>query len=416
MYSTISMATYRQATAPVNKGNAQETRVPFPPPSGPYSAYLVFQEDEEEAKENEKEDACCWGCCVDNKVRELPFPQDKCLTIVYTTTTQVSTGTGTRTQTRVEDDDVYFIPVLGQPISSNCYYVVAAEGKYKGLVATCSTEEDMTTFCCCRCIKDIRPRPLEPNNPYQQIQIIPKRNGFTSNCIASDGFPPTFLRRNGWTVRAKDLRGKHGRLAYVRGENASLRAQSPPFNFSLTEKRSPIVTVGEWYCPFIFIKEQGNRFEDPKIQLMETPFYKMDLEKFWEEIYSTEVSTGGEDIFVQTTIRVEEASLLGSEAVEETRDDDGSVWIKALMQKNGKLNGLRLSWPIIAKMRADQGREGSEAASRDIRVEKLFNNIMIGRKFVCYVVMERYVLKRMDGSIVLTCSFRHWNQIEGKWG
>jgi hypothetical protein len=43
---------------------------------------------------------------------------------------------------------------------------------------------------------------------------------------------------------------------------------------------------------------------------METPFYKMELEKFWEEIYSTEVSAGREDIVVQRTIRVEEALLL----------------------------------------------------------------------------------------------------------
>ena len=89
--------------------------------------------------------------------------------------------------------------------------------------------------------------------------------------------------------------------------------------------------------------------------------------------------------------------------------------MKGLLQENGKLKGVRLSWPIIAKMRADQGRQGSEATGRDVRVDKLFSNVGIERKFVCYVVVERYVLKRMDGSVALTYSFRNCNQIEGKW-
>jgi len=67
-------------------------------------------------------------------------------------------------------------------------------------------------------------------------------------------------------------------------------------------------------------------------------------------------------------------------------------------------------------MRADQGREGSEALCRDVRVEKSFNNSGIGRKFVCCIVVERYVLKRIDGSLVLTYTFRHCDQIKGKWG
>lgn len=153
--------------------------------------------------------------------------------------------------------------------------------------------------CFCTCIDDINTEPLVPNNPYQQIQIISEANRFNAKSITSDGFPPQFLRERDWRIEAKDLRGSHGRLACVGGNNTSLRAQFPPLNFPLSQKRSPIVTVGEWYCPFIFINEMGNRFKDPKIQVMKTPFYRMHLEKFWEEIYSTEISTGGEDIFVE---------------------------------------------------------------------------------------------------------------------
>lgn len=402
MYATVSLEAYKQAAA--TNGNTQQGGALFPPPEGPYSAYLVFQQNEDEGED--EQGACCWGCCC-NELRELPFPQDKCLKTVYRTQNGQNSSTHT--------DKVYFIPVLGQPISSNRYYVIRAERKYKGLVETCSTEENMTKFCICRCINDLRPRPLEPNNPYQQIQVIRKRRGFTSKSIASDGFPPQFLRRNGWSVSPTDLRGKHNRLAYVRGENAHLRAQLPPSNFSFSEKRSPIVIVGEWYCPFIFIKELGNSYEDPNIQLTETPFYKMELEKFWQEIYRTEVSAAGEDILVQRTTRVEEPLLFGAEVVEEIREDDGSVWMKGIMQRKGKLEGVRLSWPIIAKIRTDQGRQGLQATNKDVRVEKLFNNSGTGKKFVCYVVVERYILKRMDGSVALTYSFQNCNQIEGKW-
>lgn len=398
------MAAYKQAAAARNENN-QETGVLFPPPEGPYSAYLVFQQDEDGGEE-EEQGASCWGCC--NCLREMPFSQDKCWKIFYAH----NYGTGVY----VECEKAYFIPVLGQPLSSNCYYAVRAEGRHKGMVETCSTEEDMINFCCCRCVKGIRPRPLEPSNRYQQIQISRKRCGFTSNCVASDGFPPHLLRMKGWSAVPKALRGQPGKLAHVGGQNASLRAQLPPFNFSISEKRSPIVTVGEWYCPFIFINELGNRFDDPKIQLMESPLYKMELEKFWEEIYSTEVGGGGEDIVVQSTVRVEEALLFGTQAVQESRDDDGSVWIKGPLQEKEKLKGVRLSWSIIAKMRADEGRELSGAKDRDVRVKKSFGITGIATKFVCYVVVERYVLKRMDGSIVLTYSFRDSDQVEGRWG
>lgn len=396
MYTTISLAAYRQAMAPAanNENGKQEGRVTFPAPPDPHSGYLVFQRYEAEE-----------GSWPDDRLGKLPIPQDKCFTIT-------------------EDENhihrPYFIPVLGQPISSNCYYVVRANGESKGWLESCSKGERVTTFCFCTCVEErMTPRPLDLNNPYQKFQIIQMGRHFSSKSITADGVPPEFLHSH-WSAAANKLRGKNvPRLPHVQGENASSRAQLPPFDFSLseteteTESRSAIiVSVGEWYSPFIFIKEQGNRFKDPDVQLMETPFYKMDLEKFWEEIYSTEVSSGEQDkdIFMQRTIRVEEALLLGSEAVKETLVEDGSVWMEGLR------TAVRLSWPVIAKMRADQGRKGSDGIGRDVKVEKLFNNIGIGRKFVCYVVVERYVLKRMDGSIVLTYSFRHWNQVKGKCG
>ncbi|XP_059076804.1 uncharacterized protein LOC131876048 [Cryptomeria japonica] len=394
------MAAYKQAYA----GNTMAQQ----PPADPYSGYLLIEEDEDD----ETGTSCCWGFC-NSYLRELPFPQDKCLTIQYTTSNGLNT-TSNGLNTRTEYDRVYFIPVLGQPISSHCYYVVRAEGKHKGLVETCSTEEDMSRLFCFRCVNDVRPRPLQPTNSYQHMQIISKRkSSFTTKCVAADGYPPQFLRRKGWSVVAKNMRGKHGRLEHVRGENTDLRRQSPPFDFSLVQRTSPVVLVGEWYCPFIFINELGTRLEDPKIQVMECPYYKMDLEKFWEEIYSIQGMTE-KYVDVDKTLKAEEGLLFGKEVTEEIRDNDGSVFFKGVGKQSGQATGVKLSRSIIAKMRADRDRYGLERGI-DVRVKKSFSSSGMERKFSCYIVVERYVLKRMDGSIAFTYSFRNSNQIQGKW-
>ncbi|XP_059076801.1 uncharacterized protein LOC131039509 [Cryptomeria japonica] len=403
------MAAYRKAYAAVRNGNPQQQcPLLFSLPMDPYSAYLLLEEDEHDMNGSN-----CWGFRK-AYLRKLPFPQDKCLTIQNTKRKRKNSPT--------ESYSVYFIPVLGQPISSNCYYVVRAEGKHKGrLVETCSTDEDMVTFCCCRSVKDFHPRPLQPAESYQHMKIISGRKSrFKAKSIVSDGFPPLFLRRKHRIMVAKDMCGNHRRLAHVGGENPELRAQLPPFDFPLLQRRPPVVIVGEWYCPFIFINELGTRLKDPQIQVMECPFYKMDLEKFWEEIYSTggEIySTGGvteKYVDVEKSLMVEEVLLFGEEETEEIRDTDGSVLFRGVGKQSRRGVGVKLSWPIIAKMRADQERYGLEGV-RDVRVKKSFSSNGMARKFSCYVVVERYVLKRMDGSVALTYSFRNSNQIQGKW-
>ncbi|GLJ27601.1 hypothetical protein SUGI_0541570 [Cryptomeria japonica] len=164
--------------------------------------------------------------------------------------------------------------------------------------------------------------------------------------------------------------GNHGRLAHVGGENTELRAQFPPFDFSLQEKGPLVVIVGEWYCPFIFINELGTRLEDVKIQLMECPFYKMDLEKFWEEMYSIQGMTK-KDVHVDQTLKVEEGLLFGEVETEDIRDNEGSVLFKSVGRQQA--SGVILSWLIIAKMRADQDTYGLDQKGRFVRVKKSFS-------------------------------------------
>lgn len=48
------------------------------------------------------------------------------------------------------------------------------------------------------------------------------------------------------------------------------------------------------------------------------------------------------------------------------------------------------------------------------RIEE-FGGVGEWRKFGCYVLVERFVLKRMDGSLVLTYDFKHTHHVRTKW-
>ncbi|RDX84453.1 hypothetical protein CR513_34494, partial [Mucuna pruriens] len=94
-------------------------------PLGPNSGYLVIWDLPPAYT--------CFGLCEDPKIRLLPFPQDKNLTITYTTHSNHSTHQnqhGTRTTTY--RDKVLFIPALNQPLSSNRYYAITRQGKHQG--------------------------------------------------------------------------------------------------------------------------------------------------------------------------------------------------------------------------------------------------------------------------------------------
>lgn len=90
-----------------------------PPPEGPNSGLLVIFDEESEA-----EATCCFGVCKNSQVRELPFPQNKILTVQHVQHSGQSTMVYTK--------KAFFIPVLDQPLSSDLYYVISADGKYKG--------------------------------------------------------------------------------------------------------------------------------------------------------------------------------------------------------------------------------------------------------------------------------------------
>lgn len=92
----------------------------LPPPEGPFSGHFVVKDEAAEA-----EDSYCWGICKRKKIKKPPFPQDRILTILHSSSQYEETTKSTK---------VWFIPVLDRPLSSNRYYLIKAQGKHKGLV------------------------------------------------------------------------------------------------------------------------------------------------------------------------------------------------------------------------------------------------------------------------------------------
>ncbi|KAF5194582.1 Duf1262 family protein [Thalictrum thalictroides] len=313
---------------------------------------------------------------------------------------------------RVQRDKVWFIPVPDQPLSSNRYYVIIAEGKYKGQACTCSKEEDMVTCCfCCTVVKDVKPRDLDYNNIYQQVEIFKQRWGYSAKSVAPDGYPPLFLRRQIWTVDTSS--SFQCQLSEAHGLNFALRTKLPEFNFPDSNKR---LVVGKWYCPFVFIKEQ----RATKDQMEKSLLYEMTLEQWWEEIYTCNNDYSGNNIvsFI-VNVQKEVNSLSGLEAV---KDDTNGVaettWYKCVDSAGGRVSSLGLSKAIVDKMTWVQemgGWVGGNDTDVEVKRTEEFKEGKDWQRFSYFVLVERFCLRRMDGTLLLACDFRHTHHIQSKW-
>ncbi|GMI87531.1 hypothetical protein like AT1G13480 [Hibiscus trionum] len=374
-------------TRPLSMYKRSPSLLSSPPPEGPNSGVLVILDEEAEP-------TCCFRTCKSNQLDELPFPQNKNIELVFSTGQSVLL------------DHVAFIPVLGEPLSSNRYYALQPRGNHKGEAFTNSSEEDKFTCCFYRCFPDIKRQPADHHDIYQQFEISKNRSwsvGFVAKSVAPDGVPPGFLKRKGWTARFTTPRSFN--LGEAPGLNAALRARLPQFDFPLSCKNSQPVVVGKWYCPFIFIKDGS-----PKDQMDKSRYYEMTLEQRWEQVYACN-NDYNEDNTVAVDVRVEreevrvngmsrEISLADRETI------DGVMWF------GGSTAGVGLSLAIVEKMKWEEERFGWNGGG-DERLKMDKNGVW--NKYGCYVLVERFVLKRMDGSLVLTYDFKHTHVVRNKW-
>ncbi|XP_052200041.1 uncharacterized protein LOC127806662 isoform X2 [Diospyros lotus] len=322
------------------------------PPEGPNSGYLVLQDEESET-------TTCFGLCKDRYMSDLPFPQNKDLTIRY------SSGSGKNRHVSLYG--IVLIPVLNQPLSSNRYYAMKPHGSHKGL--------------------------------------------FTATSIAPDGFPPYFMRRKGWEIYTGTP--KNYKLAEALGVNNGLRSRLPDFNFPPHYKTSGAIVVGKWYCPFMFIRD--GKFKD---QMKRSMFYEMTLEQRWEQIFACENdSSQGNAVTVDATVQIETAFIEGREATwDESNQANGVVWFRSFGA--GGETTIGLSSLIVYRMRWEQQRAGwTSSGTGFVRVSRTEEFAGSGgwKKYGCYLLVERFVLKRMNGSLSLACDFKHTHVVGSKW-
>ena len=109
MYVTRPLSLYRKSPDALS----------LPLPEGPRFGILVIQDEEAEP-------TSCFGLFRSNDIMDLPFPQNKSLEHRYIT------GIGVAFNTVHHFQNVIFIPVLNQPLSSNLYYAIQPHGKDKG--------------------------------------------------------------------------------------------------------------------------------------------------------------------------------------------------------------------------------------------------------------------------------------------
>ncbi|CAI9276162.1 unnamed protein product [Lactuca saligna] len=371
------------------------------PPEGPNSGYLVIQDEASETYS-------FFGLHKNKSLKELPFPQNKRLTTRY------SSGAGENA--RASFDEVVFIPVLNQPLSSNRYYAIKPHGSHKGEAFACSKEEDMAPCCCGGSLIDVKPRPLNPHDVYQQFEIIPYKaflsgdGRFYAKSLMEDGDPPYFLKRKGWEIYTKTP--KNYTLHEANGIDDALRSRLPEFSFLPLTKTSNSVVVGKWYCPFMFIKE-GRQIDQVKTSM----YYEMTLEQRWERVFEkeNEDNTKGDVVFVDAVFN-SEAVFVGESLREAERNVvNGVVWFFCRGGENEKEESVGLRREIVERMRWEEEKvgwvDGGENRIHMITREEKFEGSGGWKRFGCYVLVERFVLKRMDGSLVLAYEFGHRHQI-----
>ncbi|KAF8364989.1 hypothetical protein HHK36_033005 [Tetracentron sinense] len=313
MYVTRPLSHYKQFPSSLSS----------PPPEGPNSGYLVIQD--EESIDEESVETQCFGLRKDPSIKDLPFPQNKRLIAVYTTSDRKDVSS--------HQYKVFLIPVLDHPLSSNRYYIIKAQGKHQGEAYTSSKEEDKVTYCFCSFVKHEKSRALDHQDIYQQMEITRQETscfttgGFVAKSLAPDGFPSEFLRVQGWNIYAST---QHiFQLGEARGLDASLRARLPQFNFPLSSTSSGTVVVGKWYCPFMFIKEEEEELKD---QMEKSIFYEITLEQKWEQIYACENNQSKtSSVAVDVVVQREMGLISGREAAkDDTNVVDGVVWFRKL--------------------------------------------------------------------------------------
>lgn len=144
-------------------------------------------------------------------------------------------------------------------------------------------------------------------------------------------------------------------------------------------------------------------------------YYEMTLEQRWEQLFAYNNDYNEDNVVVvDTTVEKEVVKVNGT--MEISVDDQETVDRVMWFRKGGL--GIGLSLSIVERMKWEEERfgwsGGKERQERVKRVEKMETNGEWNR-FGWYVLVERFALRRMDGSLALTYDFKHTQSVRNKW-
>lgn len=162
--------------------------------------------------------------------------------------------------------------------------------------------------------------------------------------------------------------------------------------------------------------------------MKKTPIYSLTLEQCWEEIFSCESANAETSSVVTVAVDVVREAVLvaGREAEREEGDRHrkGFVWFKVSNRSDGggKAMAVGLSVALVEKMRWVQeaggwfggGENGGEKVVRVEKVEEIRSENE-WRRFSLYMLVESFVLRRLNGGLLWKYNFRHTHTIKCKW-
>ncbi|CAN7064132.1 unnamed protein product [Brassica oleracea var. botrytis] len=216
---------------------------------------------------------------------------------------------------------------------------------------------------------------------------------------------PAFLMRS-WTIEnsTSTLRD-FGLIDDAKGLNVELRSTLPGLDMS--------VVVGKWYVPFLFVKE-GDIIDQVKISM----YYNMTLQQRWEEVFFYE-NVRNEDciqVVVDVNLEAEVIKVEGQKINIGTTylDAKGIVWFQ-VFDHEGKNKKIGLRSMIVERMESEEENFGWKKIDGNLLTVKKLDRFECGsshwKSYKCYVLVESFELKRMDGSLVLTYEFRHADKL-----
>ncbi|KAK6133791.1 hypothetical protein DH2020_032502 [Rehmannia glutinosa] len=159
--------------------------------------------------------------------------------------------------------------------------------------------------------------------------------------------------------------------------------------------------------------------EDTRRSVKRSLYYELALEsERWEQIFTSRNSTNDNRVAIDVVLEKEEVFVGGRKAVwDEKSVVDGVIWFTSYGLGGEEMRvGLRVE--IVERMKWEQERGGwvrGEERRVRINIVEEFKEGGGWSEFGCYVLVERFNLKRMDGSLVMSYDFRHFHHMRTKW-